>query len=60
MEKVELTNINFKKIKILKKSPISKVFLLDEKEVVKVYNSSYLKGINRRRALEKKYKHRLL
>ena len=54
MEKVELTNINFKKIKILKKSPISKVFLLDEKEVVKVYNSSYLKGINRRRALEKK------
>ena len=54
MEKVELTNINFKKIKILKKSPISKVFLLDEKEVVKVYNSSYLKGINRRRALERK------
>ena len=54
MERVELTNINFKKIKILKKSPISKVFLLDEKEVVKVYNSSYLKGINRRRALERK------
>ena len=54
MEKVELTNINFKKIKILKKSAISKVFLLDEKEVVKVYNSSYLKGINRRRALERK------
>lgn len=54
MEKVELTNINFKKIKILKKSPISKVFLLDEKEVLKVYNSSYLKGINRRRALERK------
>ena len=54
MEKVELTNINFKKIKILKKSSISKVFLLDEKEVVKVYNSSYLKGINRRRALERK------
>lgn len=54
MEKVELTNINFKKIKILKKSPISKVFLLDEKEVVKVYNSSYLKGINRRRALKRK------
>lgn len=54
MEKVELTNINFKKIKILKKSIISKVFLLDEKEVVKVYNSSYLKGINRRRTLERK------
>lgn len=54
MERVELTNINFKKIKILKKSTISKVFLLDEKEVVKVYNSSYLKGINRRRALERK------
>ena len=54
MEKVELTNINFKKIKILKKSSISKVFLLDEKEVVKVYNSSYLKGINRRRTLERK------
>ena len=45
MEKVELTNINFKKIKILKKSPISKVFLLDEKEVVKVYNSSYLEEL---------------
>ena len=54
MERVELTNINFKKIKILKKSTISKVFLLDEKEVVKVYNSSYLKGINRRRILERK------
>lgn len=54
MEKVELTNINFKKIKILKKSTISKVFLLDEKEVVKVYNSSYLKGINRRITLERK------
>ena len=27
---------------------------MDEKEVVKVYNSSYLKGINRRRALERK------
>ena len=54
MERVELTSINFKKIKILKKSPISKVFLLDEKEVLKVYNSSYLKGINRRRTLERK------
>lgn len=54
MERVELTNINFKKIKILKKSTISKVFLLDEKEVVKVYNSSYLKGINRRITLERK------
>lgn len=54
MERVELTNINFKKVKILKKSPISKVFLLDEKEVVKVYNSSYLKEINRRRSLERK------
>ena len=54
MERVELTSINFKKIKILKKSTISKVFLLDEKEVLKVYNSSYLKGINRRRTLERK------